>query len=75
MQMEGVRLIVNKGLSNHFQVSKVSLHSNFNEQKSEQFFSRHLYIVITLTNKIKADLVSKDQTERTADVLKVLLLL
>lgn len=24
MQMEGVRLVVNKGLSNHFQVSKVA---------------------------------------------------
>ncbi len=39
------------------------------------FFPRHVYIVIRLTNKIKADFVSKDQTERTADVLKVLFLI
>lgn len=29
MQMEGVRLVVNKGLSNHFQVSKLTFPQKF----------------------------------------------
>lgn len=44
MQMEGVRLVVNKGLSNHFQVGQVPFTlENFYQHESEQVLLSFLF--------------------------------